>query len=57
MVQKFINEIQEEGALILSWKRGPYMNNTKLNTVRISHCPNKGTLMPQDPERRREFTQ
>ena len=50
IVQKFIYEIQEGGALILSWKRGPYMNHTKLHTACISHWPNKGTLMFQGPE-------
>ena len=48
--QRFINEIQEDEALILNWKCGPYMSNTKLNTVSISRWPNKGTLMLQGPD-------
>ena len=49
-LQKFIYGIQEEEALILRWKKGPYVNNTKLNPVSISNWPNKGTLMFQGPE-------
>ena len=49
-VQKFLHELQEEeDEITLSWKMGPFMHSTRLNAVRISHWPNKETLMPQMP--------
>ena len=48
-VQKFLYELQEEETSTLSWKKGPFANNTKLNSVSISHWPRKDTLMSQCP--------
>ena len=48
-IHEFLCNIQEGGATNLQWKKGPYMNNTTLNMVRISHWPNRETLMLQGP--------
>ena len=48
-IQEFLNDIQEGSATNLQWKKGPYMNNTTHNMVRISHWPNRETLMLQGP--------
>ena len=49
-VHRIICAIQEDEGLLLSWKSGPYMRNTKVNKVSITHWPNKGTLMLQGPD-------
>ena len=49
-VQKFLHELKEEDEVTLSWKMGPFMHNTRLDAVRISHWPNRETIMFQGPD-------
>ena len=48
-VRNFLNEIQEEEVVNIFWKKGPFMNNTTMRTVNISHWPSKDTIMSQGP--------